>query len=276
MPEQYPFPDAHASTGSTAYYAIRFAPIDQRTDLCLVHAFYRSIREIPITCSDPGVALEKLNWWRQEIPRSRQFQAQHPIAKALGPLQSRLALPDDYFEPFFQTVAREIGGGAIESHVDLEAHCRQSGALLTDLFARIGGSDAKQLHCAADLGTHLRMFEIIRDLGTDLRLNRCFVPADLLQQHRLSAVALLTIEDEQVLSELLAPIATRQQQLYRNIISNLSQHSGLGPVLSMATIAERTLRIIHKDGYRQLLQQRANLTPLRKLWISWRCQRCID
>lgn len=274
MPDTHPFPDEHSPAGSSIYYAIRFAPLRNHSSLSLVNAFYRTVRSIPLTCTDPGVAAEKLNWWQQEIKRSRLSQAQHPVAKSMGRLQTLLALPEDYFNPLFKATGREIGTILIENDTDLETHCRRTGALFTDLNARIGGATDKQRKSARELGAFLRMVEIIRDLGFDLHRNRCFIPLDRLQQHHLSPSQLL-LEDEQKLQALLSSITTLHLQRYQKTLEELPSRNGLGPVLSMAALAERILHVIHGDGYRRLRLQRTSLTPLHKLWISWRCQRSI-
>lgn len=272
MPERHPFPDEFTPVGSSAFYAIRFAPPDRQSSLSLVNAFYRSLRSIPVTCSDPGVAAVKLNWWQQEIQRSRQSQAQHPIAISMGALQERYSLPENYFEPLFQAVGQEIGSVEIEHDTELEYHCRNTGALFADLNALVGGADEKRRRSARELGSFLRMVEIIRDLGFDLRRNRCFIPVDRLQQHRFSAAQLLHTEDEERLQALLSSITRLQQQRYQKTLREISDRAGLGPLLSMTAIAERVLSIIHTDGYRRILHQRTSLTPLHKLWISRRCQ----
>ena len=275
MPEQHPFPDEFSPIGSSVFYAIRFAPSGIRSPLSLANAFYRTLRNIPVTCSDPGVAAEKLNWWRQEIKRSLQAEAQHPIAISMGELQTRYSLPGDYFEPLFEAIGKEIGAVLIENDIELEYHCRHTGALFADLITLIGGANEEQRRSARKLGSFQRMVEIIRDLGIDLRRNRCFVPSHRLQTYRLNPMQLLQIEDEDQLRPPLSAITTIQQQLYNQTLDEISARNGLGPVLSMAAMAERVLSLIHADSYRRLLHQRTSLTPLLKLWISWRCQRSI-
>ncbi|MCB1874018.1 MAG: hypothetical protein KDI49_18795, partial [Gammaproteobacteria bacterium] len=73
----------------------------------------------------------------------------------------------------------------------------------------------------------------------------------------------------------LASMTVVQQQRYRKTLQELPSRNGLGPVLGLAAMAERLLDVIHCSGYRKLRQQRTSLTPLHKLWISWRCQRSI-
>lgn len=275
MPEPHPFPDEFSPVGSGVFYAIRFAPLDRQSTLSLANAFYRTLRNIPVTCSDPSVAAAKLDWWRQEMQRSRQSLAQHPIARSMTGLQTRYSLPEDYFEPLFQAIGQEIGSLVMENDIALENHCRVTGALFADLNALIGDSKEAQRQSARELGSYIRMVEIIRNLGADLRRNCCFIPVDRLQQHRFSPAKLLMSEDEQKVKALLSPIFTLHHERYKKTLNTISDRTGLGPVLGMAAMADSVLRRLHKAGYRRLLQQRTSLTPLQKLWISWRCQRTV-
>ncbi|MCB1763000.1 MAG: squalene/phytoene synthase family protein [Gammaproteobacteria bacterium] len=273
MAELYPFPDEFSPVGSSVFYSIRFAPPEQHSALSLANAFYLTLRNIPLTCSDPAVAGEKLNWWRQEIARSEKFQAQHPLAKAMSELHQQLAIPQHFFEPLCAATAQEIGSVTLQSDDDLESHCRATGALLADLYALIGGADAVQRESAQELGCYIRHVEIIRDLGADLRLNRCFLPANRLRRHGTSAAELLHCKDETQLNRVLSELFRELQQRYLKARSEIPKRSTLGPVLSLAAMAETLLRRLDSEGYQRLLRQRTNLTPLQKLWISWRLQR---
>lgn len=275
MTKSHPFPDEFSPVGSSIFYAIRFAPRDRHSALSLVNAFYQTIRSIPLTCSDTGVASEKLNWWREEINRSRRSEAQHPIAKSLSRIQAEHQLSNAYFEPFFQAINREIGSVALQTDMELQNHCRETGGFFADMIALIGSATVEQREYAKELGAFIRMVEIIRDLGADLRRGRCFIPVNSTQIHHLSATQLLRATDDTGLQKLLTPIIKSAVQQYQNASHAISIRKGLGPVLALAALAEKLLDTIHADCYHNLLQQRISLTPLHKLWISWRCQRSL-
>lgn len=275
MAESYPFPDEFSPIGSSLFYAIRFAPRDRHSSLSSVNAFYQTIRSIPLTCSDAGVAFEKLNWWREEINRSLRFQAQHPVAKSLGVILAEYQLSDGYFEPFLQAITREIGSFVVQGDIDLYNHCCATGGFFADMTALIGDANGEQRNSARELGGYIRMVEIIRHLGADLRRGRCFIPVHRLQTHHLSPTLLMSSIDDAGLTKLISPITQSARQHYQKTCQAISKRDGLGPILCLAAMSDKLLQIVHADNYHRLLQQRTSLTPLHKFWISWRCQRSI-
>ncbi|MBL3619477.1 MAG: squalene/phytoene synthase family protein, partial [gamma proteobacterium endosymbiont of Lamellibrachia anaximandri] len=60
--------------GSSSYYIIRFSPAPYRNDLTHLFAWQRELTNIPLECSDPGVAKTRLQWWREEIKKSVRCQ----------------------------------------------------------------------------------------------------------------------------------------------------------------------------------------------------------
>ena len=67
-----------AQPGSDLYYSLLYTPQPQRLAAETLHAFAREVIDIPRTCSDPGVARLKLQWWREELARTFAGRATTP------------------------------------------------------------------------------------------------------------------------------------------------------------------------------------------------------
>jgi phytoene synthase len=69
-------------------------------------------------------------------------------------------------------------------------------------------------------------------------------------------------------------MAAVHRDRYRQTLAGLPREPlpALGPALSLAAMADALLQEIAKEEYR-VLHQRIGLTPLTKLWISWRWHR---
>ena len=269
----YPFPDSHAPVGSGIYYAIRFAPPPLRADLSLVNALYRSIVEIPDQCSEAAVAMQKLGWWQRELQRSfgGHADAQHPVATAAARLLRQHGIEEIFFEPLFKVTAQMIGGVELDDEAALERHLQARGASFGQLMAEVAGADADQINHARALGSYLAEAATIGDIGADLRRQRVLIPLSRLERFGVSVASLQTGNGQ--IDALLNDAIGRARQRYRETLQRLSPDATLGPLLSLAVLAERLLTHAERDGAQKLLQQRIELTPLRKLWICWRCQR---
>lgn len=271
--ERYAFPDQFTAPGSDIYYAIRFAPVDQRQPLTLINALYRSLRDVPLECSDPAVARAKLEWWSEELEKTGNDQARHPITRALNPVFQQQPEAREHFTQVLLASRREVGGVTLDSQADLETHCAQTGARFARLLTLVAGGDRTQQQAAERLGHFLRTVEIIRNLGADLRHERCLLPIEMLAQRGLSCGRLLTTPGREGLNELLRDVASNPRQTYRQTLAGLQGgHAALGAARSLAAMADALLREIERDEF-QVLHRRTSLTPLHKLWIAWRSHR---
>ncbi len=270
MISPYPFPDELAPPGSSYYYAIRFAPRHQRSNLSLACAFFLSVRNIPAQCTDSSVAREKLHWWDGELQRAQIHQAAHPIASRIPSLLRDLDLPQQHLAPLFAAVGEEISLTAPADEQQLEFHTQHTTGLLTELLTRVGGGSVAELIIAKKLGGFIRQVEILRNLGQDLRAHRCFIPQTFLRQHDLSRSDMFKLEAKPAIDHMLRARAAYQHRYYGEIRNSLPETaSALGPTIRLAAIADSLLQALSAEGC-NLFQQRTTLTPLRKLWIAWR------
>ena len=274
MSGDHGFPNRATPPGSGNYYCVRFAPARLRTDLALVLAWQWELQEILCRCSDRGVALAKLQWYREELARALDGKAQHPLLQALAsPIQTH-RLPVQPFLDMAGGLKTEILGPAHRDETALHAYCRQSGGAPLDLLARICGADEKELGSARELGAFIRLTGIIRSLGQDLRLGCCHLPLPEMEQRGLTPTGLAEPQSGEALRALLAALSATARGWRESALTALppGKHPALVPALALAAMSSALLDELEKAGF-PVLNQRLSLTPLRKLWIAWRINR---
>ena len=79
MASEFGFPNDSTPVGSTAYYSIRYCSSELQDTLAGIYAFHRTLRAIPVECSEDTVALSKLNWWREELDRLFDNNSQYSL-----------------------------------------------------------------------------------------------------------------------------------------------------------------------------------------------------
>lgn len=270
------FPNQATAPGSSNYYCVRFAPAKLRTDLALVFAWQRELQGILHHCSDQGVALSKLQWYREELGRTLDGKAQHRLVQALIlPIQTH-QLPVQLFLDMAGGVETDILGAGHRDNAALHAYCRQSGGSLLVLLTKICGGGERELASAQELGAFVRLTEIIRNLGQDLRLGCCHLPALEMEKRNLTPAGLTGPQSEKVLHALLSDLSARALSWQESAFTNLpaGKYPALIPACAMAATNSALLQEIRKAGF-PVLNQRLSLTPLRKLWIAWRTSRRI-
>ncbi len=276
MVHEYRFSGRATAPGSTRYYAVRMAPPALRDALALLFEWQWELQAICHRCSDPGVALTKLQWYREELSRALDGQAQHPLLTQLAGTAKAHRLPADSLLEMASAVEREIRGIVPEEITALKAHGEQGSGNLLQLITRVCGGNEAALACAGQLGAPLRLIEAIRDLGQDLRLGGCLLlPLERMAAHQLPPARLAEPEHREALQALLAELAAQARTWQQNAMNRLpgGSHPALLPVRVLMAIRSSLLSELERDGF-TVLTQRTSLTPLRKLWIGWRtCRR---
>ena len=175
--DDYDFPGPAAPPGSSAYYVIRFADPAQQPALVALFGWRRELIRIATQVSDAGLARIKLHWWREELERAASDTSQHPLGQRLGHAMHEHALPLASLDAMAEAIDEDLRGEAPWSREDLLAHCTRGGGSFGALLAQVGGAAPDT---GRELGTAARLAEILRDLGGDLRRERCRLPgADL-------------------------------------------------------------------------------------------------
>ncbi|MGH8584531.1 MAG: squalene/phytoene synthase family protein [Gammaproteobacteria bacterium] len=265
-----------AVPGSSYYYSTLFLTPDQQSRLHPLFAFRREILDIPSHCSDPGVARLKLQWWCEALLRSvRDGSGEHPIAAELGMLLHTRGLGLEPLLAALLAVEAEIGPGEYPRYADLVAHCRQGYGPFWHLAARLSGSEREDaLAAITELGARIELADRLTRLGELARRGRLLLPLELLAAHGLHAAQVLVrpappalgtvirgvidlLETDLTLALQSVPAADCARQLNALVLGRIH----------LATLAE-----IKRSGDVPL-HHALSLTPLRKLWIAWRCYR---
>ena len=273
-PDQY-CQDKAAKSGSSFYYSFRFLPTQQRQAIIALYAFCREVDDTVDEIADTDIARAKLIWWREEIQRTFQGIATHPVGLALQTALQNFDLHEEYFIEIIDGMAMDLDQFSYPEFKHLVLYCHRVASVVGLLSAEIFGYEDRQtLKYAENLGMALQLTNIIRDVREDAERGRIYLPQDELQQFNVSIDDLLALKSSPELVELLKFQAAKARQYYQQALQLLpesdrySQRTGL----IMAAIYEATLDEIEKDNF-QVMQHRISLTPLRKLWLAWRIAR---
>ncbi len=267
MRDAWLFPNRATPPGSSAYYSVRFSPAPARDALALLLGWHGEVWSVLAEVSDPGVARLKLQWWRDEVARSHQGAAQHPLTRALAPEIRTHRLPLAPFQAAIDGVEDRVRGRHPADLADLVATLEREQGSLFELLARCQGAiEEAELARARSAGVACALIYLIRNLGAAVRAGGFSVPRELL---RAEGIQRLDLNSERpALARVLGGLAATARGL---------DPAGGGPGGSshppVVAIRSRTLRALLGEiealGF-DVLDQRIGLTPLRKLWIAWR------
>ena len=256
--DDYDFPGPAAPPGSSAYYVIRFADPAQQPALVALFGWRRELIRIATQVSDAGLARIKLHWWREELERAATGTAQHPLGRRLGDAMREHALPLASLDAMAEAIDEDLRGEAPWSREDLLAHCARGGGSFGALLAQVGGAAPDT---GRELGAAARLAEILRDLGGDLRRERCRLPGAGLGAAGLlpDLGGLRDAASAEPLRRLLGELAATARVDRRRA----------GPASLWYALRRALLDELERGGF-DVLDAKTSITPLRKLWVAWR------
>ena len=271
MNSEYRFSGRATSPGSSHYYSVRVAPPALHDHLALIFEWQWELQAIYYRCTDPGIALTKLQWYRDEFSRALNSQSQHPLLIALAESVQSFQLPTQPFLDMAEAVEMEIRGIIPKNLSALKSYGELGSGNLLQLLTRICGGNEQELTCARQLGAHIRLIEIIQNLGQDFQLGACFLPLDLIEQHNLQPNQLAEPENEKALAAILIALSIHAKEWHSLALNGLSnnRHPALIPALALAASRNSLLSKLKNRNF-PVLAQRITLIPLGKLWVSWR------
>lgn len=273
-PEQY-CQDKAAKSGSSFYYSFLFLPEQQRRAITALYAFCREVDDIVDAGTEISLMQAKLNWWRSEINGLYAGDPQHPVSKALLPAIENYNLAEELLQEIIDGMEMDLLQNRYASFKELALYCYRAASVVGLLSAEIFGfQDRQTLKYAHDLGTAFQLTNIMRDVNEDARRGRIYLPQDELAQFGVSEQDILANRHTSAFKDLMQHQYQRAQQYYYSAYEKLPevdrypQRTGL----VMAKIYQTTLDEIAKDHF-QVLQHRISLTPIRKLWLTWKTLR---
>lgn len=273
-PDQY-CQEKTAKSGSSFYYSFLFLPPKQRRGIISLYAFCREVDDVVDETQEHEIARIKLAWWREEIARVFEGNAEHMVGKALQQTIEDFDLPQEHFIEVIDGMEMDLDYNAYPTFKELSLYCYRVASVVGLMSAEIFGyEDRKTLKYAHALGMAFQLTNILRDVREDAVRGRLYIPLDEMEQFGVTTEALLEHQTTDNIRALFKHQAERARKYYDEAFSLLPecdrhpQRSGL----IMATIYSAILDEIENDGYR-VLEGRISLTPVRKLWLAWRTAR---
>ncbi len=262
-----------APAGSMRYFAILYAPPAKRDVMTALYVIDAEIRE-SAQSANHDVAHTRLQWWRQEIDRLVNRNAQHPATKLLvdaGIERKSLARLHELIVAADMDLARMTFLNTRE----LRVYSSRSGGLIQELIAELlrGTTlDEADRGFANRIGQGIRQVEMLRDVRQDACDGRLYLPLDLLEQ---TAVGIDDLRAREVSGGVRDVLARFRESIVPELdVRHASGKAYLRPLVVLAALHRRLLDRIAALNY-EVATQRIELGPIDKPWTAWRAARRV-
>ncbi len=260
-------------SGTSFYWAMRLLPEERRDGMFAIYAFCREVDDVADGPAPPDDKLRRLAEWRAEIDRVYDGAPETPVGRALVPQVARHGLHRRDLLAIVEGMQMDAGGPVrIADSAALDLYCDRVACAVGRLSNRtFGVDDALGDPVAAALGKALQLTNILRDLKDDARLDRLYLPRDLLQSHGIDAAAPDAVLAHPNLAGPCDELAGWADACYRAAGRALAACDAerMRPAFVMKEVYHKTLQRTLKRGWRRL-DERVRLSKAEKMWIGVR------
>jgi phytoene synthase len=264
---------------SNFYYAFLTLPRSRRDALYAVYAFCRTVDDIADLGQERGIDVTtlraQLGSWREEIARcyAPGGQPEHPIAQRLAVAVRTYPIPQEALTAIVDGVAMDLDGTVYDTEGELYPYCyRVASAVGLAAIEIFGYTDPGARQYATSLGIALQLTNIIRDVGSDARAGRVYVPKEDLRTFGVSPDDLRAGRYTDAFVFLMAHQAARARRFYREARQAFPRKDAraLIPAEIMGQIYWALLGRIEAGRYR-VLDERVTVPARQKVAIALRC-----
>lgn len=264
-----------APAGSMRYFALLYTPAEKRDAVTALYVIDAEIRESAHSANH-DVAHTRLQWWRQEVDRLVNDNAQHPATKILGSLPGVDRRQFARLHELIVAADMDLARMTYLNAKELRAYSTRSGGTVQELVAIVMGPGAAAdpvLKAAGRMGAGIRQTEMLRDVRQDAYDGRLYLPLEELQRHSVSIDDLRSKDiSEKVRVALKDFRASTLPDLDPGTDLDPAAKAYLRPVFVLAALHRRLLDRIAGSNY-EVATQRIELGPVEKPWTAWRAAR---
>ncbi len=173
--------EALAAAPGTAFEALYgFLPASDRDYLLAAEALFRSLREIPLSVSEPSIGAAKLAWWQKELAQAPTQGSQHPVARACLAAGVIERLHDEAFRDYLHALVVALQEDSVTDLAALRLHLRETAGREACMLAGDVAAPTESIVATAGAA---RLLELSRSLSRP-DVAHSWLPMDLVARHR--------------------------------------------------------------------------------------------
>ncbi len=173
---------------SSFYYSFNLLPKEKREAIYTVYAFCKQTDDI--VDEHNGSTLEKerlLSTWQQELDKSLNGGSSNPLLNLLSQTAFKFKIPVEHFYDLIKGVEMDLKKNRYDTFDELYTYCYRVASTVGLMCAEIFTYTKEHTkNYAVNLGVALQLTNIIRDVNSDLKRNRIYIPQEDLRMFNIS------------------------------------------------------------------------------------------
>jgi phytoene synthase len=257
-------------TATNFYYSFVFLPREKRRAIEAVYAFARGGDDIVDSGLEPERAAEEMARYREALDDCYAGRAATPELRDLAQSVARFKIPRQPFEDLILGLEMDLSVTRYDTFQDLAIYCYRVASTIGLIAIEVFGyRNPRTRDYAVNLGMALQLVNILRDLESDARRGRLYLPREDLERFGVRPGELLAGSYNDPIIELMQFECDRARHYFDLARQMLPPEDRRAMVAAeiMAAIYWRLLRLIQKRRY-NVFGKRVRLSRPLKFWSA--------
>ncbi len=203
-------------SGSNFYYSFLFLPRRRREAMYTIYALCRMVDgavDDPPPGSNP---LEVLATWRQEVSAAYKGHPTLPVTISLAAHLKEFDIPEQLIQELISGVEMDLTINRYATFSDLYPYCYRVASVVGLICLKIFKTQSpKAEDYAVNLGLAFQLTNMLRDLYSDAKENRVYLPQEDFQRFGYSVEELLNQQSSPALIEFMKFECARARSYYQ-------------------------------------------------------------
>jgi phytoene synthase len=254
---------------SNFLYSFFFLPKEKRKAIYTLYAFCRQTDDIADNLAPAEKRMHQLNIWENELKKCFTKSVSNYF-ETLKQVMEKFRIPFEHFLELIAGVRMDITNFKYHSFEDLKLYCYRVASTVGLMCIQIFGyRDPLIKSYAENLGIALQLTNIIRDVGTDSKMGRLYLPDSDIKTFNVSKNEIMNHKYSDGFYQLMQYQAKRARDYYQKADDCLSENELKNMLVSeiMKNIYFTLLEKIENHNF-HVLDKKIRLSSPQKIYVT--------
>lgn len=257
---------------SNFYYSFLLLPKPKREAINVVYAWCRIADDIVDEEDSIQQKQKRLRWWGKEFEDAITGTSRYPLVNKLAQIIRNFNIPLHHFHELIRGMEMDLDKTRYSTFDELKQYCYRAastvGLICTEIF---GYKNEGAKEYAINLGIALQLTNILRDVSTDAKKGRIYLPMEDLARFGYSENELFNGIYNPRFEQLMKFESDRAKFYFNQAIIHLSEEDKplFIAALIMQEIYFKLLQDIEKAHY-DIFSNRIRISTMKKILITIR------
>lgn len=217
-------PDFSQNRKSSFYYSFLILPRPKRDAIETIYAFCRFTDDIVDEVGDEKEKHALLLQWTEELRRSLYGISHYSLLNKLSAIIQRFHIPVEHFYELIKGMEMDLLNTRYTTFSELEQYCYRAASTVGLICAEVFGyTNEKTKQYAINLGVALQLTNILRDIKSDAKRGRIYLPLEDLRKFNYSENDLMNLTYDERFIELMRFECERAHEYFRRAKACLAE-----------------------------------------------------